>query len=143
MDSKMKQNSKLKRKRILNTSASETNETLRQAMIAINAITKRPLFVPINEKQAVLPCRKEPPPSPLYKEGNNPYVYRQEIWAALKMAGLSVNAAARILGKGKQFRKWANASGNPKDLTRITFDEIARLKGIDWTRTKRPILIIS
>ena len=107
MDSKMKQNSKLKRKRILNTSASETNETLRQAMIAINAITKRPLFVPINEKQAVLPCRKEPPPSPLYKEGNNPYVYRQ--YGSLKMAGLSVNAAARIFRKGNS--SVANASG--------------------------------
>jgi len=76
--------------------------------------------------------RKGPPDAPSFDEIKSRYVRRHELWCALAESGLSVNQAAKKLGRGKQFRKWANRNAAPNELTRITRREIEQLAGRKW-----------
>lgn len=58
---------------------------------------------------------------------SNDLVTRKEIWDYLNRAGLSINRAAKILGRGESFRKWASKKGSPLEITRIHRSDLNRL----------------
>ena len=60
-----------------------------------------------------------------------PYVTRRQLREVLEYKGLSINAAAKMLGRGKQFRKWASSKGAPDALTTVTSRDIVILMGED------------
>lgn len=55
------------------------------------------------------------------------YVRRREIWEVLDRTRLSINQAAKILGRGESFRRWARRSSPPNEITRVSEDELRRL----------------